>query len=66
MPRELYGHRELFSYLAEKYPLMVSKSEAAKILEMSVETLRRLAVKGEIKVKDTQVALWEIARYMCK
>lgn len=66
MPRELYGQRELFGFLAEKYPLMVSKSEAAKILEMSVETLRRLSVRGEIKVKAKQVALWEIARYMCK
>lgn len=65
MGREKAGCREIFAYLAEKYPLTVPKGDAAKMIGISMQTLYRKISKGEIKASGNNVSLWEIARYLC-
>ena len=66
MPREKEGCREVYAELRKDYPERVSKGEAAKMLNMSVQTLRReIALK---KISDNggsrTISLWNIAKYL--
>ena len=43
---------------------MVTKSQAAKILGVSIDTLRRMINSNKIKADGTYISLWTVARFL--
>lgn len=65
MAREKPTYRDTFAVLAEKYPLTLTKKEAAKILDCSLNYLKKLMQDGYIKDKGGKIPLGSIASYLC-
>ena len=66
MPREKEGCREVYAELRKQYPEQVLKCEAAKILNISIDTLRREIAKKKISDGGggRMISLWNIAKYL--
>lgn len=66
MPREKEGCREVYAELRKEYPERVSKGEAAKMLNMSTQTLRREIAQKKISDGGggRMISLWNIAKYL--
>ena len=63
---ELPGFRETVEVLSKNHPMMVSKQEAAQLLGISRETLRRHIVSGDINNKGKFISITEIARFLLR
>ena len=61
---EVAGFREVVGVLAEKYPLMMPKEQAAEVLGISRDTLRGYIVSGELAAKGRYIPLTAIAKFL--
>ncbi len=61
---EVAGYRELIGVLAERYPLLMPKEQAAEVLGVSRETLRGYIVSGELPNKGRFIPLPAIAKFL--
>ncbi len=64
MGREREHYRDNLAYLAEKYPLVLQKKQAAEILGCSIEYLNKLICKKAIKEVCGKIPLGTIANYL--
>jgi len=66
MSREKVGQRELDLRLEEQgLPLLLSKTQTAKALDVSRTHLDTIISKGRLKVQDGKISRWVIAGYLC-
>lgn len=66
MPREKEFYRERLSVLRESgVPPVMTKTEAAKVLGISVSKLYRLIAAGYIETKGTSITDGALAKYLC-
>lgn len=65
MAREKEGYRATFGYLAERYPMLISKSQACEILKVSYPHLRKLISANRIKCDKGKIPLGSMASYIC-
>lgn len=66
MPREKENYRNMLQFLLEKgYPMTMSKTQAAELMEISKPHLDKIIRNKHIKVQDGKIPLGSIANYLC-
>ena len=65
MGREKEGYRDMLAVLAEKYPLLLSRTQAGEVLGISQPHLRKLIQKKQITVKDGKIPIGSVINYSC-
>ena len=62
---EKKNYRETLEFLCEKYPLVLSKTQAAEILGVSRPTLNEIIKKYNWPIKLNKIPIGTIASYLC-
>lgn len=65
MAREKDGYRDMLVLLMEQYPMTLSKTQAARALNIGKEKLYELIRKKHITVQDGKIPIGSIASYLC-
>ena len=65
MGREKEGYREILSALMERYPLLMSKTQAARALGIGKDRLAVIIRKKHIAVQDGKIPIGSLASYLC-
>lgn len=66
MPNEHDGTEIIFNILKKEHSYMLSREEAAKLLDFSITTIHRLIEQKKLKTANGRILLWSIAEYLCK
>lgn len=62
---EKKGYREMLEFLSSRYPLLLTRTQAAEILNVCPYTLRKIINKQNWKTVDKKIPIGVIASYLC-
>jgi hypothetical protein len=63
---EKANFREMLYFLKEQgCPMLSTRQEAGKFLDMGQQNLRREIAKGRLKLVDNKIPIGSIASYLC-
>ncbi|MGM9551956.1 MAG: hypothetical protein ACI3XA_06825 [Clostridia bacterium] len=65
MSREREGYREMLMYLAERYPMTMTKKQAREALGVSFTHLQKMIENKHIVVVDGKIPIGSVAKYLC-
>lgn len=62
---EKQGYREMLEFLSGKYPLLITRTQAAEILDVCPHTLRKIIHKNGWKTVNKKIPIGTIASFLC-
>ncbi len=63
---EKQGYREMLKFLNDKgCPMLSTRVEAAKLLGMGQQNLRKEIARGKLKIQDNKIPIGSLASYLC-
>lgn len=65
MSREREGYREMLMFLAEKYPMTLTKKQASEALGVSFTHLQKMIRNKHITECDGKIPIGSVAKYLC-
>ena len=65
MSREREGYREMLMFLAEKYPMTMTKKQAMEALGVSFTHLQKMIANKHITESDGKIPIGSVAKYLC-
>lgn len=63
---EKKGYREMLVFLSDKgVSMLCTRAEAAKVLGIGQQNLRKEIAKGKLKLQDNRIPIGSLASYLC-